>query len=328
MTAWLQRILFRLRGLRIPAIAPQHDDRCAAFTADRIASLDEYRRRIENMGDETMRREEVERHLASSGEVFPVSGHCCVCRRDVTFHVDRAYGFGDADGSIRPNWRERVVCPLCRLNNRMRAAIHFFQSICTPPVTSRIYLTEQTTPLFRRMAAHYPAAVGSEYLGTATPFGTNDPHGIRNESLAHLSFPAASFDYILSFDVFEHIPNYLDAFAECLRCLRPGGAMVFTVPFAHVSQDNIVRARIGSDSAIVHLLPPEYHGDPMNSAGCLCFYHFGWKLLDELRTLGFADTAAYFYWSRELGYLGGDQMIFLARSRATGQAGSIAANPP
>lgn len=319
MKAWLHRVLFRLRGLRAPLVAPQHGDLCAAFAPERIASLEEYRHRIAHMRDETVRREEIEQHLAASDEVIPVPGHCCICHHDVVFHVDRAYGFVNADGSIRPNWRERVVCPICRLNNRMRAAIHFFQDVCAPAATSRIYLTEQTTPLFRRVAAQYPDTVGSEYLGSTIPFGTNDPRGIRNESLAQLSFPAASFDYILSFDVFEHIPNYLDAFAECLRSLKPGGAMVFTVPFDHVSQDNIVRARLDSSGAIEHLLPPEYHGDPMNSAGCLCFYHFGWNLLDELRGLGFADVAAYFYWSREFGYLGGDQMIFLARSRACGE---------
>lgn len=328
MTAWFQHLLFRLRGLRPRAGASQHDGRCASFAPERIGSLAEYRRRIAGMRDEAARREKIEQHLAATGEVFPVSGYCCVCRRDVAFHVDRAYGFADADGNIRPNWRERVVCPLCRLNNRMRAAIHFFQTTCVPAASSRIYLTEQTTPLFRRVAAQYPDAIGSEYLGTAIPFGTHDPRGIRNESLTQLSFPDASIDYILSFDVFEHIPNYPDALAECLRCLKPGGAMVFTVPFDHMSEGNIVRARVEADGAIAHLMSPEYHGDPMSSAGCLCFYHFGWSLLDELRALGFSDAAAYFYWSREFGYLGGDQMIFLARKRPASQPGAIAGNPP
>ena len=49
---------------------------------------------------------------------------------------------------------------------------------------------------------------------------------------------------------------------------------------------------------ISHLLPPEYHADP------LCFYHFGWDLLDALRSLGFRDTLALIYWTGELGYLG------------------------
>ena len=88
--------------------------------------------------------------------------------------------------------------------------------------------------------------------------------------------------------------------------------MVFTVPFSHGSADHIVRARMGADGAVEHLLPPEYHGNPLTTAGCLCFYHFGWKMLDELRRIGFVEAKAHFYWSQELGYLGGDQLLFLA----------------
>ena len=73
-----------------------------------------------------------------------------------------------------------------------------------------------------------------------------------------------------------------------------------------------MRAELDKDGVVHHLLPPEYHGDPINNDGCLCFYHFGWELLDQLRALGFSDVAAYFYWSRQFGYLGGDQLLFKA----------------
>lgn len=313
MPTILHRILFCVRGLAGRWRAPRADDRCAGFSPERVANLTEYRQRARRMEDESHRRTTVERQLASAGEIIPSAGHCCVCHQDVVFHSDLAYGFQNADGSVSPNWRERVVCPVCRLNNRMRAALHFFQAQGKPVAQSAIYVTEQTTPMFDWLKTHYPRTVGSEYLGPPLPFGVQDGRGIRNESLTQLSFADAAFDHILSFDVFEHIPNYLDGFRECLRCLKPGGTLVFTVPFSHGSDAHIVRARQDTAGAIEHLLSPEYHGDPLSSAGCLCFYHFGWNLLDELRALGYADTAAYFYWSSELGYLGGDQVIFLAR---------------
>lgn len=313
MSSFLQRIVFRFRGLKGRWSRPQSAGRCASFSPERIASHADYRQRLERMTDEARRRAEFERELARAGETIPSSGHCCVCHQDVTFHSDLAYGFPNADGSLSPNWRERVVCPVCRLNNRMRAAIHFFQSQCAPQAGSALYVTEQTTPLFTWLKGHYDKTVGSEYLGTQVPFGTLDARGIRNESLTRLSFADASFDYILSFDVFEHIPDYLEGFRESLRCLKPGGALVFTVPFCHSADAHIVRARLSEQGEIEHILPPEYHGDPLSSAGCLCFYHFGWDLLSELRALGFSDAAAYFYWSDEFGYLGGDQLIFMAR---------------
>jgi hypothetical protein len=63
---------------------------------------------------------------------------------------------------------------------------------------------------------------------------------------------------------------------------------------------------------VKHLLPPEYHGDPLSSNGCLCFYHFGWEILDELNTIGFKDANALLYWSQDYGYLGEEQIIFTA----------------
>jgi hypothetical protein len=62
-----------------------------------------------------------------------------------------------------------------------------------------------------------------------------------------------------------------------------------------------------------HLLPPEYHGDPLNSNGCLCFYHFAWNLLEKLRQIGFNDVTAHFYYSSQFGYLGINQLVFSAR---------------
>ena len=63
---------------------------------------------------------------------------------------------------------------------------------------------------------------------------------------------------------------------------------------------------------IEYLQPSEYHGNPVNEQGSLCFYHFAWDMLDTLREIGFTDVAALIYWSREFGYLGGEQIVFLA----------------
>jgi SAM-dependent methyltransferase len=111
--------------------------------------------------------------------------------------------------------------------------------------------------------------------------------GTLNEAdITALRDPDASFDAIGCFDVLEHVPDYRAALREFARVLAPGGRLVLTIPFLETEQQTLVRARLRDDGSIEHLEPEEIHGDPV-SGGVLCFYHFGWDLLDALREAGF-----------------------------------------
>ncbi len=44
--------------------------------------------------------------------------------------------------------------------------------------------------------------------------------------------PDASYDVVMSFDVFEHVERPWDAAAECVRILKPGGLMIHRTLFA------------------------------------------------------------------------------------------------
>jgi SAM-dependent methyltransferase len=249
--------------------------------------------------------------IFSSRSEFTVNGVCYVCKKRVDFHVDFRYAC-KVNGVLTPNWRESLVCPQCGLNNRMRAAIQIFQQECRPAPDSRIYISEQTTPLYSLLTNNYLHVKGSEYRGDSMPYGENKKTGLRNEDLTKLSFKNKEFDYILSFDVLEHVPNYRKALSECFRCLKPDAVFYFSVPFIKDQIKNLVRACINGKGEVNHILPPEYHGDPINPGGCLCFHQFGWELLDELNDIGFKNVNALLYWSRELGYLGGLQVQFIA----------------
>jgi tetratricopeptide (TPR) repeat protein len=253
--------------------------------------------------------------IPAAGVEFTLNGYCYVCGAQVDFFIDYN-SCCERDGIRTPNWRERLVCPRCQLNNRMRATANIFDQICRPNPSSSIYMTEQTTLLYQWFEQKYSHVCGSEYLGSSLDLGTYNDNGTRNEDLTALSFDNDSFDFIASFDVLEHIPDYRKALSECRRCLKPDGKLLFSVPFAPLSPKNIVRASVSETGEVINLLPPEIHGDPLSSDGCLCFYHFGWEILGDLKAMGFKDAKALFYWSGELGYLGGEQNIFVATKDA------------
>ena len=192
----------------------------------------------------------------------------------------------------------------------MRATIHLFDIEMEPYLDTKIYITEQITPIFAYFADKFPCTVGSEFLGDQLPFGLINKNGVRNETLTDLSFPDQSFDILISLDVFEHIPDYNFAFKECARVLRTGGKMMWSVPFIPSSPTNFIRAKI-EDGVVVHIQPPEYHGDPLSGDGVLCFQHLGWEMLDQIRTAGFRDAYALCYHSIEFGYLGGESFMFV-----------------
>lgn len=246
----------------------------------------------------------------TGSRTFQTGGFCYCCYALRAFEVDYLYSGAIGDVEI-PNWRERLVCT-CGLNNRMRAAYHFVVTKTGVRDNPSVYISEQTTQLYRQLKGRFPTLVGSEFLGENIPLGSVDARQIRHEDATHLTFEEASFELYLSFEVFEHIPDYVGALREAFRVLKPKGLLIFTVPFYAERDENVVRATVRPDGSIHHLLPEEIHGDPVRKEGALCFYHFGWQLLRDLEAVGFKSRGAYFYLSRRYGYLGGPHMIFCA----------------
>ena len=242
---------------------------------------------------------------------FKLNGYCYVCGCFSDFSVNHSHS--NNDNGLNPNWRESLRCSHCGLNNRKRAALHIFLKECSPSFESKIYLTEQVSPIYKYLTKKFPSTYGSEYLGDKIPYGTKTDKGIFNESLTSLTYEDNDLDFVLSFDVLEHVPDYIKAFEECFRVLKPKGKLFFSVPFLMNSQLNIIRAKVDDEGNITHIKPAQYHGDPVNKKGILCFQDFGWQMLDQMRKIGFINVKAIIYRSRFYGYLGSDHTIFVAQ---------------
>lgn len=285
----------------------------------RIRTYDEWKHYNDDTAEEFGTRVEIEKSLAkklrlSARKIFgkkkiSVPGFSYTAQASVNFVLDSLYGTPEA-----PNWRERLVCPVTHLNNRIRASVHVMDCECGPCLNSDIYITEQVTPLYKYLSDFYPNLVGSEFLGSKVPAGCPDENGIRNEDLTSLSFEKDSFDFCLSFDCLEHIPSFGKGFSEIYRVLKPGGKLLWSAPFDLNRKENIIRARLKEDGKVEHLLAPEYHGNPVSTGGdgSLCFTVFGWEVLETIKKVGYSDSYAIIYWSDTFGYLGGHQSLFVA----------------
>lgn len=102
----------------------------------------------------------------------------------------------------------------------------------------------------------FPRFEFSEY-SSARPLGSTRD-GVRNEDVQRLTFADESFDVVTSNQVFEHVPDDRSGYAECLRVLKPGGALIFTVPLYDMPHTETI-ARLAPDGRIEWIGTPEYH---------------------------------------------------------------------
>ncbi|GAA5070580.1 hypothetical protein [Lysobacter panacisoli] len=85
-----------------------------------------------------------------------------------------------------------------------------------------------------------------------------------------------------------------------MRAPRP----LLTAPFVAGFPETLVRATVSSNGTVTHLQPPEYHGDPAAGSGILCYYHFGWDLLEATRAAGFTKVDMVLPWNPGVGLMG------------------------
>lgn len=231
-------------------------------------------------------------HLQSAADAQQLRGECALCALASTFDAAAL-----TDGATR-SLRESLACRRCHCNARQRAvALVLLDRIASR--AGKLYVTEQASHFYVQLRRRFPSLHGSEF--TASTLRRMRVvwwllrHGVlawpRLEDVTRLSFDTASMDAVASLDVLEHVPDAARALREFARVLRPRGLLLLTVPFHADHARGETLARLHADGSIEHLQPPEFHGDPMGR-GVLCFHHFAWDLLEQLRGAGFREAAA------------------------------------
>lgn len=179
--------------------------------------------------------------------------------------------------SLSPG-EERKLCLRCRANLRYEMLGQVVRNIDgglwgktiveLDPRSPLRHLFEQSDKYFRT------------YFCEGDEPGTIRYDGARCEDITKLTFHDNSVDLIVSSDVLEHVPDFTAAIKESARVLVKGGMHVFTVP---TSDKTVKRAEV-VDGKVKHLMPPQYHSDPLNAGGILAFWTFGYDL-PELFTI-------------------------------------------
>lgn len=241
-----------------------------------------------------------EMHANTGKETFYYYGDCAVCNSPQPFVMDYQFSH-EVDGRKIPNWRERLVCPNCGCNNRQRFIIHKVFEYYKLGMSVLLY--EQNSKVFRKIKREIPDIRGFEYPGE-NYLGNRCVDEIICEDICHLSLPDNEVDMLVVNDVFANVYAYEDAFREAARVLKPGGKMIFTVPFDGNSVTTTRRAQI-TETGIVFLESKWERVNPIKGLEPLLVYQvFGWDVLESLKQCGFSDAYGKAYYGLKQGYLG------------------------
>jgi SAM-dependent methyltransferase len=193
-------------------------------------------------------------------------GFCPICEKPVAFHVEGAW------------LRDQFTCEGCKSVPRERALMQVLKTLYPNWRSLRIH---ESSPAQRgasvRLASDCAGYVASQF-DTSVPFGQKHPQwAYRSEDLEHQTFADASFDLVVTQDVFEHIFRPDLAIKEIARTLKPGGAHIMTTPLVNKEKPSFRRASLVRGD-VVHHADPIYHGNPIDKTGSLVTVDWGFDI--------------------------------------------------
>ncbi|MFZ5862531.1 MAG: class I SAM-dependent methyltransferase [Nitrospirota bacterium] len=151
--------------------------------------------------------------------------------------------------------------------------------------TIRVYELSSRGALVAYLRRRFPDLTCSEYFDEVPPGAFKGT--IQCQDVQRLTYDSDVFDLVTSTEVFEHVPNDQQGFREIYRVLKPGGYFAFTVPL--LGNAVTVERAVLQDGRVVHVLPPEYHGDRIRGLGrVLAFRNYGTDIGARLEAAGFS----------------------------------------
>jgi len=212
--------------------------------------------------------------------------------------------------------RDGLLCSVCGSIPRARAISLVIDTVAPDWRRARVWEIAPSGPAADRLRTQCPNYVGSHFWPDLAP--GEERHGYLCQDVEAATFDDESFDLIVSQDVFEHVLDVSQGMREIARVLTAGGLHVFTLP-QHRHQ-GLSRPRAErTESGVVHLQPPEYHGNPIDDLGSLVSFDWGLDLENVIRDASGLATTTIRVESFEYGILGEFLEVFVSR-KALGSA--------
>ena len=207
---------------------------------------------------------------------FEHAGFCPGCDRDTVFTANGPY------------FRNTLRCRLCNSAPRNRAIMEALSRYYPRWRTLSIYECSPGWDIVsQRLARECANYLASQFEPDRESGSLVEASGLPCkryvvEDLEHQTFRDGQFDLVITQDVFEHIFRPDLAIVEIARTLRPGGATLLTVPIVMRSNPSRRRAR-SSEGKVVHILEPQFHGNPVSAEGSLVTMDWGYDICAYLQ---------------------------------------------
>ncbi len=132
--------------------------------------------------------------------------------------------------------RELAICGKCGSNARFRGIIHALAQILGEDKSPSLQEWQRRRNIVGAGMSDWPGYAGllKEKFSYENTFFDRSPQlDIQNLSEAQLG----RYDFVITSDVFEHIPPPLQqGFDNLFALLRPGGSIIFSVPYTRIAQ--------------------------------------------------------------------------------------------
>lgn len=214
--------------------------------------------------------------------MFQHNGFCPICEENRVFVSENKW------------FRDYLLCSGCLSVPRERAVMRVIAEMKPDWRNLAIHESSPSDRATSRKLSHSCASyIGSQFDSSLSPGQLHPNKQYRNEDLGSQTFTDESFDIVITQDVFEHLPDPAAAIKEIARTLKLGGVHIASIPLVRKWDSSRIRARQLPTGEMEHILPPEYHGNPVDDKGSLCITDWGYDIGAFFQRESNMDTVIY-----------------------------------